>query len=135
MAFRSLRGSQRARDERGVSRRRHGHVRRTACSLHAMRVRTVLVLASLVAATLGASVADPKPANAAAPSFVQAQAREIPSGTTDSIAFANANTAGNLIVASVFWNNTGTVAVADSRGNAYTSIGTRRAWSSNWSEQ
>ena len=42
---------------------------------------------------------------------------------------------GNLIVVSVFWDNTSSVSVADSRGNAYTSGGARRTWGSNRSAQ
>ena len=100
-----------------------------------IRLRIVVVVAALVLATLGSAVANPKPASAAGPSFVQTQAREIPSGKTDGVAFSSANTAGNLIVASVFWNNPGAVTLADSRGNAYTSVAARRSWGSNWSEQ
>ena len=100
-----------------------------------IRLRTVGVVGALILATLGSAVANPKPASAAAPSFVQTQAREIASGTTDSVAFSSANTAGNLVVATVFWNNTGAVTVVDSRGNAYASVAPRRTWGSNWSEQ
>ncbi len=98
-------------------------------------MRAVAIVAAVILATLGSAVANPKPATAAGPSFVQTQAREIASGKTDSVTFASANAAGNLIVASVFWNNTGAVTLADSRGNAYTSVATRRTWGSNWSEQ
>ena len=64
----------------------------------------------------------------APPAFVQARAAESNSGTTTSVAFTNNNTAGNLIVAYVIWNNTGTVALSDSRGNTYASAGARRSW-------
>ena len=100
-----------------------------------IRMRAVAIVAAVILATLGSAVANPKPARAAGPSFVQTQAREIASGKTDGVTFASANAAGNLIVASVFWNNTGAVTLADSRGNAYTSVAARRTWGSNWSEQ
>ena len=41
-------------------------------------------------------------------------------GTTASLAFSKANTAGNLIVVYVVWDNPGTVQVSDSKGNTYT---------------
>jgi glucose/arabinose dehydrogenase len=72
---------------------------------------------------------------AATPAFVQTRAAEVGSGTTNSVAFSNANTAGNLIVAYVIWNNSGGVSVSDSRGNPYTSVGARTTWGSNWSSQ
>jgi glucose/arabinose dehydrogenase/chitodextrinase len=100
-----------------------------------IRLRAVTIVAAVLLATLGSAVANPKPARAAGPSFVQTQAREIASGKTDSVAFAIANSVGNLVVATVLWNNTGAVTLADSRGNAYTSVAARRTWGSNWSEQ
>ena len=99
-----------------------------------MRVRTLLIATALVAATF-ASVAEPAPVHAAAPAFVQARAAEVKSGTTNSVAFSQATSAGNLVVVSVFWNNAGAVTVADSKSNAYVSVGPRRAWASTWSEQ
>jgi glucose/arabinose dehydrogenase/PKD repeat protein len=100
-----------------------------------IRFRVLFLVAAMVLTTLGSAATDPRPASAASPSFVQTQAREIASGKTDAVAFTSANTAGNLIVASVFWNNAGTATLADSRGNAYTSVAARRSWGSNWSEQ
>ena len=61
----------------------------------------------------------------ATPTFVQGQAREVASGSANSLAFGAANTAGNLIVAYVIWNNAGAASVSDSRGNAYASAGAR----------
>jgi glucose/arabinose dehydrogenase/chitodextrinase len=72
---------------------------------------------------------------AAAPAFVQSRANEVTSGTTNTIAFANPPTAGNLIVVSVLWNNRGTVAVADNRANGYVSATPRTDWGSTWSSQ
>ncbi len=53
------------------------------------------------------------------------------SGTTNSLAFNSANTAGNLIVVYVLWSNTGAVTVSDSKGNAYSSVGTATKWNNN----
>ena len=50
---------------------------------------------------------------------MQTRAREVTSGTTNSLAFTSANTAGNLIVVYVVWNNTGAVSLSDTRGNTY----------------
>jgi glucose/arabinose dehydrogenase/PKD repeat protein len=69
------------------------------------------------------------------PAFVQTAAAESTSGSTTSLPFTSANTAGNLIVAYVIWNNTGGVSLSDSRGNAYASAGTRTTWGSSWSSQ
>ena len=97
-----------------------------------MRVRALAIAFALIAASIAI---DPQPASAAVPSFVQVQAREITNGKTNSVAFPSANTAGNLIVVSVFWTNAGAVSLADSRGNTYASAAARRAWGSGWSEQ
>ena len=71
----------------------------------------------------------------APPAFVQTQAAEANSGTTTSVPFTNNNTAGNLIVAYVIWNNPGTVSLSDTRGNTYASAGARSSWGSSWSSQ
>ena len=73
----------------------------------------------------------------APPAFVQARAGEANAGTSTSVAFTSNNAAGNLIVAYVIWNNTGTVSLSDTRGNTYASAGARRAWGTNarWSSQ
>jgi hypothetical protein len=44
---------------------------------------------------------------AATPTFVQSRANEVTSGSTNSLAFSSANTAGNLIVVYVLWSNPG----------------------------
>ena len=54
-------------------------------------------------------------------------------GTTNSLAFSQANTAGNLIVVSLLWDNVGAVTVSDSRGNTYVAGATRRPWGTSWS--
>ena len=71
---------------------------------------------------------------AATPTFVQTKANQITSGTVNNLAFNTANTAGNLIVAYVVWNNTGAVSLSDSR-NSYTPAAARTTWGSNWSAQ
>ena len=69
------------------------------------------------------------PASAAStPTFKQVRAKEITSGTVNSLAFNSANTAGNLIVVYVAWTNTNTASVSDTRGNVYTSAGARTTW-------
>jgi len=100
-----------------------------------LRNRALAIAGATIIATFASISVNPKPVSAAVPSFVQAQAREIASGKTNAVSFTNPNTAGNLIVVSVLWNNTGTVTIADSRGNAYGSAAPRRSWGSSWSEQ
>ena len=75
--------------------------------------------------------------DAATGTFVQARQKRITSGTVNSLAFTNPNTAGNLIVVYVAWNNTGPVALSDSRGNTYTSVAPATAWGStnSWRSQ
>jgi glucose/arabinose dehydrogenase/PKD repeat protein len=75
-------------------------------------------------------------AYAATPGYVQSQANEIKSGTLNSVAFQNANAAGNLIVVYVVWNNTSPVTVTDTAGNAYASAAPAARWNNNaWSSQ
>jgi hypothetical protein len=84
----------------------------------------VLIAASVLIGTLST----PRDALAAAtPTFVQARANEVTSGSTNSLAFNTANTAGNLIVVYVLWNNTGAVSLSDSRGNSYASLDISRS--------
>ena len=71
----------------------------------------------------------------APPAFVQTRAAEANSGTATSVPFTNNNTAGNLIVAYVIWNNTGTVSLSDTRGNTYANAGARSSWGSSRSSQ
>jgi glucose/arabinose dehydrogenase/PKD repeat protein len=75
-------------------------------------------------------------ASAATPTFVQAKANEVTSGTTNRVAFTSANGVGNLIVAYVVWNNGGTASVTDTRGNAYSTVAPATKWNNNaWSSQ
>src|SRR5262249_3234206 len=59
----------------------------------------------LAAATL--SIVSPSRAYAASAAFVQGRDTLVTSGTTASLAFSKANTAGNLIVVYVVWDNPG----------------------------
>lgn len=59
----------------------------------------------------------------------------VTSGTTASLAFSNANAAGNLIVVYVVWDNAGTVKVTDTKGNAYQAATARQTFGGSWSAQ
>src|SRR5262245_50329625 len=94
---------------------------------HRCRIACIVVaLGALLSISLPALQAEA----AAAPAFVQATAKETHSGSTNSQAFTNANTAGNLIVVYVIWGNTSPVTLSDSRGNTYTSAAGRTTWGS-----
>ena len=102
------------------------------------RVRTCLSLLTASAIAVGALVvagAAPAIAAPATPQFVQVRAKEVTSGTTNSLAFSSGNTAGNLIVVYAIWSNTNSASVSDSGGNAYTAAGPRTTWGTNWSAQ
>jgi hypothetical protein len=71
----------------------------------------------------------------APPAFVQTNAHEANSGTTNSVAFNSNNTAGNLIVAYVIWGNQSTVSLSDTRGNTYAAAGARKTWDGSSSSQ
>src|SRR6516162_7543187 len=86
----------------------------------------------LAAVTFG--ILSPPRANAAS-AFVQARDTQVTSGTTATLAFSKANTAGNLIVVYVVWDNPGTVQVSDTRGNTYTAATARQTFGGNWSAQ
>src|SRR5262245_2794709 len=75
--------------------------------------------------------------NAATGTFAQGRQKRITAGTVNSLAFTNPNTAGNLIVVYVAWDNPGSVALSDSRGNTYTSVAPATAWGStnSWRSQ
>jgi glucose/arabinose dehydrogenase/chitodextrinase len=73
-------------------------------------------------------MATPASAATATPTFKQVRAKEITSGTLNSLAFNSANTAGNLIVVYLAWSNTSGVSITDTQGNAYTSVGSRTTW-------
>src|SRR5262249_16283204 len=87
----------------------------------------------LAAATL--STVSPSRAQAASAAYVQGRNTQVTRGTTASLAFGRANTAGNLIAVYVVWDNPGTVKVSDTRGNTYKAATARRTWGHNWSAQ
>ena len=68
-------------------------------------------------------------AQAATAAFVQGRAKEITSGTTNSLAFSSANTAGNLIVVYVDLGATpARVTSPTRRGNTYTPVASAQPW-------
>jgi hypothetical protein len=73
-------------------------------------------------------------ARAATPGYVQGQGKEIKSGAVNSLAFQNANTTGNLIVAYVVWSTTATVTLSDSKGNVYASAAPATRWNNSGSK-
>src|SRR5690242_3682002 len=100
------------------------------------RLRTCLSLLTAGAIAAGALVvtsAASASAASATPQFVQVGAKEIASGTTNSLAFSSGNTAGNLIVVYAIWSNTNSASVSDSGGNAYAAATTRTTWGTSWS--
>jgi outer membrane protein assembly factor BamB len=97
---------------------------------HYVVLGIVLVLAAAIL-----SVVSPPRAYAASAAFVQGRDTEVTSGTTAKLAFSGANTAGNLIVVYVVWDNPGTVKVSDTRGNTYKAATARQTFGNNWSAQ
>src|SRR5262245_738756 len=102
--------------------------------------RAYLVAAALTGAlvvSITAGILVNSPAQAATPTFRQVNARQITSGTVNSVAFTNANESGNLIVVYAAWGNTGSVTLSDSRGNTYLSAQAVTTWGngSNWRAQ
>ena len=79
--------------------------RRNAAGTVMVRGATILLAVAAIAASL-LSVAGP--AEAATPAHVQSRAKEITTGTLNSLKFTNGNAAGNLIVVYVAWSNTST---------------------------
>jgi hypothetical protein len=55
------------------------------------------------------------------PKFIQKKEYSIVAGSSIRVSFANPNTAGNLIVAYVIWDNNGAISLSDTQGNAYMS--------------
>jgi glucose/arabinose dehydrogenase/chitodextrinase len=92
----------------------------------------LVLLCGIVTALLSQPVAD-----AANPAFVQARSKQITTGTANSLAFTNANAAGNLIVAYVVWDSSSPVTLRDSRGNTYAGVAPATAWGPNstWRSQ
>ena len=68
-----------------------------------------------------AALASPHAARAAKRPLVQKRFFQVTSGSSVSVTFRKPNTAGNLIVAYVVWDNGGAVSLTDSRGNTYAS--------------
>ncbi|HSX42844.1 MAG TPA: Ig-like domain-containing protein [Candidatus Saccharimonadales bacterium] len=100
------------------------------------RVRTVQkisVAAAVVLVLLGGTLMHVSAA--VTPVFKQSKAVEVSKGTTGSVTFTSANTAGDLIVVQVLWSNTGAVTLTDSRGNAYVAATARSTWSGDNSAQ
>ena len=93
------------------------------------------VLGSAILLALASLVVIAPQADAAGPAFVQGGATQVTSGTTASLAFNHANTAGDLIVVYLLWDNLGNVKLSDSRGNTYTAATARTTWGTNWSAQ
>jgi outer membrane protein assembly factor BamB len=89
---------------------------------------------ALILAMASLSVLSPSPASAAA-AYVQGRSTQVTSGRTASLAFSKANTAGNLIVAYVVWDNRGTVKLSDTAGNTYTAATARQSWGNGWSAE
>ncbi len=56
---------------------------------------------------------------AVTPVFVQEKDLQVTSGNSVSVTFPSPNAAGNLIVAYVIWDNSGSVFLSDTRGNTY----------------
>ena len=98
-------------------------------------IHHVVLGIALILAVATLSIVSPSRAYAASAAFVQGRATQVTSGTTATLAFSKANTAGNLIVVYVVWANPGTVQVSDTRGNTYTAATARQTWGSNWSAQ
>jgi chitodextrinase len=75
------------------------------------------------------------PAAATPPSMIQVNQNQISSGASTSVAFKVPTQAGNTIVAYVIWNNAGSVALTDSRGDTFVNVGTPVSWGSGYSAQ
>jgi outer membrane protein assembly factor BamB len=90
---------------------------------------------ALILAAAALSVVSPPRAYAASAAFVQGRDTLVMSGTRASLAFRHANTAGNLIVVYVVWDNADTVKVSDTTGNTYTAATVRQTFGGHWSAQ
>src|ERR1700751_3571243 len=91
----------------------------------------VAIVIALVFAAVTVSIGSPPRASAASAAFVQSRNAQVTRGTKASLAFSKANTAGNLIVAYVIWDNPGGVTMSDTRGNTYTAATARQSWGNN----
>ena len=84
--------------------------------------RTFRFLLAVGAALAAAALPQARPVRAAPPpAFVQRRPFRVKSGSSASVTFPKPNTAGNLIVVYVVWDNGGAVSLSDSRGNVYAS--------------
>ena len=63
------------------------------------------------------------------PTFIQERDNQVNSGKTSGVTLASPTTAGNLIVAYLIWDNTGSASVSDSHGNSYASAVAPTRWS------
>jgi len=99
------------------------------------KTKVLGLLVAVATVTLGL-VAQAGPAEAATPTHIQSRAKEVSSGTVNSLAFSNANTAGNLIVVYLIWNTGATVTLSDTKGNVYAAAAPVTRWNGNtWSSQ
>jgi hypothetical protein len=73
--------------------------------------------------------------SAAPPSFVQVNDNQVATGKTVLTAFNASTSAGNTIVAYVIWDNSGTVALTDSRGDTFAGVGTPVIWGNGYKAQ
>lgn len=93
------------------------------------------ILLAFALAMLGLVVTS-SPAAAATPTHVQSRAKEVSSGTVNSLAFSSANTGGNLIVVYLIWNTSATVTLSDTKNNVYAAAAPVTRWNNNtWSSQ
>ena len=72
---------------------------------------------------------------ASAPSIVQLSRNQISNGSSVSATLDAPTVAGNTIVVYAIWSNTNSVALTDSRGNAYVNVGSPVAWGNGYSAQ
>lgn len=90
---------------------------------------------AVVMLSLAAALVTGPPASAATPAHVQSTAKQITSGTINSVPFPGPNSAGDIIVVYVIWSNTGTVTVTDTR-NTFVPVAPATRFSGNqWSSQ
>src|SRR6516225_1471636 len=90
-------------------------------------IHHVVLGIALILAVATLSIVSPSRAYAASAAFVQGRATQVTSGTTATLAFSKANTAGNLIVVYVVWDNPGNVTVSDTRADAFTAATQRQS--------
>lgn len=68
---------------------------------------------------------------AGTPAFVQEKDNQVSSGKTVKVTFSSSTSAGNLIIAFIAWDNTGSVSLTDSSGNGYSRAVGPTKWHSN----